>query len=104
MVNTSSARIPADMLYAPIDIPDDVTPEILDRAALPDGWFGYPPPPECQTIGDAWVSSGRTVALVVPSAVARIDCNLLLNPAHPDFTRLIIGKSDLMAIDDRLTN
>lgn len=102
MVNTSSARIPADMLYAPIDIPSEIVPEILDRATLPDNWFGYPPPPECQVVGDAWVRRGRTVALVVPSSVARIDSNVLLNPAHPDFTRLIIGKTDLMAFDDRL--
>jgi RES domain-containing protein len=104
MVNTSSARIPADMLYAPVDIPSDIVPEILDRAALPDDWFGYPPSPECQTIGDDWVRSGRTVALVVPSAVARIDSNVLLNPAHPDFTRLVIGSTDVMTIDDRLTH
>jgi RES domain-containing protein len=104
MVNTSSARIPADMMYAAIDIPNEVVPQKLDVAALPENWFAYPPPPECQILGDAWVRRGETVALVLPSAVARIDNNALLNPAHPDFTRLIIGKGELMAIDNRLTH
>jgi RES domain-containing protein len=102
MVNAASARLPSDMVYVPIDIPDSVLHETLDVAALPKNWSGYPPPPECQRAGDSWARRGETVALVVPSAVARIERNVLLNPAHPDFARFVIGEIEPMTIDARL--
>jgi len=102
MVNISSARIPADMVYAPIDIPDDIRRDVLDVGSLPQTWFDSPAPPECQRAGDSWINRGKTVALIVPSAVARIEVNVLLNPTHRDFARLIIGGVEAMAIDNRL--
>jgi RES domain-containing protein len=102
MVNASSARIPPTMAFAPIDIPGDVAIERLDVATLPGDWADTPAPGECQLAGDAWVRAAETVALVVPSAVARIETNVLLNPAHRDFARLVIGGVAPMAIDGRL--
>jgi RES domain-containing protein len=101
MVNASSAAIPPDMVYAPVDIPDAVRLETLDTATLPENWFDSPAPPECRLAGDAWVKRTETVGLIVPSAVARIDNNVLLNPAHPDFARVIIGDVSVLAIDHR---
>lgn len=101
-VNTSSARIPPDMVYAPIDIPDDVFPEVLHIGQLPKNWFDFPAPPACHAAGDSWLQRSATVAFVVPSAVARIESNVLLNPAHPDFAHLIVGDFEAVAIDNRL--
>jgi RES domain-containing protein len=91
------------MVYAPIEIPDDVRREVLEAGALPQNWFAFPAPPECQSAGDSWIERGQTVALVVPSAVARIETNVLLNPVHRDFARLTIGAIEPMEIDGRLT-
>jgi RES domain-containing protein len=102
MVNASTPRIPPDMVYVPIDIPDEIRLDVLDIARLPQRWFDSPAPPECQLAGDSWVNRGETLGLVVPSAVARIETNVLLNPAHPDFVRIVVGNIDAMAIDDRL--
>lgn len=102
MVNTSSPYVPADMVYAPIDIPDRLRRTRLDIAALPKNWFASLAPVECQLAGDSWVRRGDTVALLVPSGVARIESNVLLNPAHPDFTRLTIGDVAPLDIDNRL--
>jgi RES domain-containing protein len=102
MVNASTPRILPDMVYAPMDIPSEIRLDVLDTAALPRNWFGSPAPPECQVAGDSWVNRGETVGLVVPSAVARIDTNVLLNPAHPDFVRIVVGSIDSMAIDHGL--
>jgi RES domain-containing protein len=103
MVNASTARIPPDMVYAPLDIPDETRLDVLDMGTLPQNWFDSPAPPECQRAGDSWVNRGETVGLVVPSAVARIETNVLLNPVHPDFVRVVVGNVDIMAIDRRLT-
>jgi len=102
MVNVSGSHIPVDMVYAAVDIPDDVRLDTLDSNALPNNWFEYPAPAECQRLGDRWAASGASVGLCVPSAIARIEKNVLLNPAHPDFARLAIGASDTLSIDARL--
>ena len=90
------------MVYAAVDIPDDIRLETLDASVLPANWFEYPAPAECQRLGDRWATSGSSVALRVPSAIARIEKNVLLNPAHRDFARLTIGASDVLSIDARL--
>jgi RES domain-containing protein len=102
MVNLSSSQIPDDMVYVAINIPDDLSLETLDPTVLSDNWFAYPAPAECQRVGDRWAASGATVGLRVPSAIARIESNVLLNPAHRDFMRLTIGEANVMAIDARL--
>ena len=102
MVNASTPRISPDMVYVPMDIPDRIRLDVLDIETLPQNWFDFPAPPECQLAGDSWVHRGETVGLVVPSAVARIETNVLLNPAHPDFVRIVVGNIDAMAIDHRL--
>jgi RES domain-containing protein len=102
MVNDSTRRAPPGMVCAPMDIPNESRLEVLDIAKLPHRWLDSPAPPECQLAGDSWVNHGETVGLVVPSAVARIETNVLLNPAHPDFVRIVVGNIDAMAIDDRL--
>lgn len=102
MVNASSPKIPPDMVYVPVDIPEKAHLEVLDVATLPRNWFASPAPSQCQRAGDAWVHEGRTVGLVVPSSVARIENNVLLNPAHASFARLIRGSAEPLAIDARL--
>jgi RES domain-containing protein len=83
MVNASTPRIAPDMVYVPMDIPDRIRLDVLDIQTLPQNWFDFPAAPECQLAGDSWVHRGKTVGLVVPSAVARIESNVLLNPAIP---------------------
>ena len=101
MTNASSLRVPADMVYAPIEIPDEFRLSVLDVASLPANWFDYPAPRDCQLAGDAWVNRGEAVGLVVPSAVARMETNVLLNPAHREFSRIGIGDIEVMAIERR---
>ena len=103
IVNATGTKIPPDVVYAPLDIPDDLRIDVLEVSALPANWFTYPAPPECQQAGDAWIARGQTVAFAVPSAIVRIENNVLLNPAHRDFARIRIGRIEPMPVDQRLT-
>lgn len=102
MANARAGRVPPDMVYCAIDIPEDLRLETLDLAALPVTWHTYPAPPELQAAGDEWFSRSETVGLVVPSAIARIETNVILNPAHPDFARITIGEPKAIPVDSRL--
>jgi RES domain-containing protein len=57
---------------------------------------------ETRRIGDEWLKAGRHLALSVPSAIVPQEFNLLLNPAHPRFARLVIATPVGFALDPRL--
>lgn len=64
--------------------------EDLGESALPAGWNASPAPPDVQAIGDAWIRSGRSLALRVPSAIVQGSYSVLINPAHPDFGQFFL--------------
>lgn len=101
MANARPGRVPPDMVYSVVGLPDHLV-ETLDVSRLPTTWYKAPAPPECQAAGDEWVRRGSSVALLVPSAIARIENNVLLNPNHRDFAQVGIGATLDMPINDRL--
>jgi RES domain-containing protein len=38
--------------------------------------------------GEAWQQENRSLLLIVPSVVARIEKNILINPEHPEFPKI----------------
>lgn len=81
---------------------DEALVERLREEALPRDWRASPPPAALQRIGDAWVESGRSAALAVPSVVIPWEANLLLNPAHPDFAAIRVEPPRPFELDERL--
>jgi RES domain-containing protein len=69
---------------------------------LPSRWKEYPLPRATAGFGDAWIKSHRSAVMRVPSVVVPSEWNYLLNPNHPDFSKLIIGKPRLLKPDPRL--
>jgi len=69
---------------------------------LPASWRRWPYPKTSAAVGDNWVRSGRSAVLKLPSAVVPSEFNYLLNPAHPDFGRISIGKPQVFKADPRL--
>lgn len=102
IVNATSDEPPPDFVYASIDIPPDASVRKQPESSLPPQWYEHPAPRELKKIGDLWIAAAETVALLVPSAVARIESNVLLNPKHPDFARLVIGEPHDLHADPRL--
>ncbi len=74
----------------------------LDRRRLPPDWRNDPPPDAVRALGDAWVQAASSVALEVPSVVVPEETNYLLNPAHPSFQRIAIGRPRPFRYDARL--
>jgi RES domain-containing protein len=78
------------------------TVEVVGMAALPGRWHRYPSPPENQAIGDRWVAEGRSLILQVPSAIIPAAANFLINPLHPEFGKIVVGRPERFAFDPRL--
>jgi RES domain-containing protein len=81
---------------------DNAVVTSLERSRLPPTWRDSPSPPDLLVIGDAWIASGASAVLEVPSAVVESESNYLLNPAHPDFSALIIEPPQPFTFDPRL--
>ena len=85
---------------ATIDIPDGLIATL--GAAVPKG-FSFPTSSELtQPLGDAWLQSGQTPALRVPSSVVSTESIILLNPRHPDYSRCVWSGFTPIELDPRL--
>ena len=73
----------------------------VDPSRLPKNWKADPVPAEAQAVGDAWVRSGESAVLSVPSALVPDESNFLLNPVHPEFVKLKIRKPVAFQFDPR---
>ena len=72
--------------------------EVTDEAL---GWDS-PSFETTQPFGDRWYDERRTPVLLVPSVVTRVERNVRMNQAHPDFTRIRASKPLLVRWDVRL--
>jgi RES domain-containing protein len=73
----------------------------LNLSNLPSNWRTDPAPADVRAVGDEWAASGNSAALRVPSALVPGESNFLLNPRHPDFRKLRIGKPLPFQFDPR---
>ncbi|GIV60340.1 MAG: hypothetical protein KatS3mg043_1429 [Rhodothermaceae bacterium] len=102
MVHLEEADLLAfEFVAFPIRFGDDLL-EVLDTEALPEDWNAWPWPASTQHLGTNWFMSQRSVVLRVPSAVVPHQYNYLINPTHPDFSRLEIGPAEPFPVDPRL--
>ena len=53
-------------------------------------------------VGDAWLASGRSALLRVPSLIVPESANVLVNVAHPDARRLSVASVRPFVFDARL--
>jgi RES domain-containing protein len=81
-----SGQLPPNQHYVQIIIPNGVSYEVLGHAHLP-GWDAINPAVS-RAHGEVWQNTRRSLLLLVPSVVARIELNVLINPEHPEFPQI----------------
>jgi RES domain-containing protein len=52
--------------------------------------------------GSKWLRAGRTAVLEVPSAIVPSEKNYLINPGHPEFRKLRVGRPLPFVFDPRM--
>ena len=101
LVHANIGRVPTTHCYVVADIPDAVPTERHDAASLPLGWDGddlsIP-----RGFGDQWLAQRKTAVLLVPSVVARLEWNALVNPLHPAARQILVSPSQAVIWDQRL--
>lgn len=95
-----NGRLPPNQHYIAITIPKGTTYEVVSKDHLP-GWDTLEPSAS-REFGSTWVQQARSNILLVPSYVARIDRNVVINPAHDDAGGIEAGLPEPVWWDRRL--
>ena len=85
-----------------VRIPQAVTIERVRTDELPSNWREIAAREKLQAIGTEWARRRNSAVFAVPSAVIPAEMNYLVNPLHPDFRRIRIGKPQRFGTDLRL--
>lgn len=102
LANTRRRRAYQKFVAIEAQIPPAIAITRVTVDQLPANWREYPPPRALQELGTRWAADGETAVLAVPSAVVPRDLNYLLNPRHPDFKKIRVGRSQPFSFDPRL--
>jgi RES domain-containing protein len=95
-----NGRIPPNQHWIAITIPPGVSYEVFSTSHHP-GWDAE----DClvpKSFGHAWQQSGRSLLLIVPSVVARMERNVLINDGHPEARQITHSLHEPIWWDERL--
>ena len=101
LVHMPIAMVPANLHIATIEIPAEASVTSIDVKTLPSNWRQYPAPAALATIGSQWAQGHQSLLLRVPSVVVRGDFNILINPAHLEYSRVEIIAVEAYELDKR---
>ena len=95
-----SGRIPPNQHYVRITVPNGVSYEMVTGDSLP-GWSDRDRA-AAQRFGSTWANELRSAILIVPSYVARIERNILVNPRHDEARSVTYELPEPVWWDERL--
>lgn len=100
-VHLDPSEAPMDLVSLMAVLPDDAALERVEVDHLPHDWRRTDHE-LLQQFGTEWIKSGRSVALIVPSAAVDSEWNILLNPGHPEFNRVQMSEPTPFHYDERM--
>ena len=94
--------LPPNQHFVEATIPQGVTYEVVSGDSLP-GWSGSSGA-SARAFGNQWYRELRSAILIVPSVVARLEQNIVINATHPDLARkrIVVGLEAPVWWDHRL--
>jgi RES domain-containing protein len=95
-LDMDETELPVSYNLLRVPVSDEIEVEVLNT---PDGDAWKRDFAVTRIIGDEWLRSGRTALAEVPSAIMPQTSNYLVNPDHPDVTRVHIQEA-MQALHD----
>lgn len=95
-----NGTLPRNQHFVEITLPRGTSYEVATADTVP-GWE-QPDGQAARRFGSAWYMKNRSAILIVPSVVARMERNIVINTRHPDFARLTVGLETPVWWDQRL--
>jgi RES domain-containing protein len=100
LVHTNTGTIPTNQQWIEITIPVGTTYEIVTPYSL-SGW-NHAAQKISKSFGERWVKEKRSAILFVPSIIAPVENNILINEAYPQFSTITISLNHPVIWDKRL--
>ena len=95
-----NGALPSNQHFVEITIPKGTSYEVVTADVVPD-WFKAGAE-AARRFGQAWYAENRSTILIVPSVVARMERNVVINCRHADFAGLTVGLEIPVWWDHRL--
>lgn len=94
--------LPPNQHFVEATIPQGVSCEVFSPDSLPS--WSSPSGVSAREFGSQWYRDLRSAILMVPSVVARLEQNIVINVTHPDFGRrpIAVGPETPVWWDQRL--
>lgn len=73
-----------------------------DPQSLPSGWQSIPADRPSMNFGTQWLREVKHLGLIVPSVVLPLECNLVINPAHPMIHQVVVEEMFSFSYDERM--
>ena len=96
----ASGRVPGRQVYTELLIPEGVPIEEITAEEV-SGWDA-PDFIASRAWGDRWIDERRTLVLLVPSVIVQVERNVVINPEHPNFSRIRTSEPRPVRWDARL--
>ena len=96
----NSGVMPPNQHVIQITLPRGISFELVTKDTLPS--WASEDGAQSSAFGAAWVQARRSLVLIVPSVVARMERNIIINPAHPKFGQIEVGLPEPIWWDKRL--
>lgn len=93
--------LPLNRYLVKIEVPEAAWLAATTLAASV-GWDAIPPGRVSIAAGTSWCSAKRSLLAFVPSVVVSEECNVLLNPLHPDAHTIRANKIRKWTYDSRV--
>jgi RES domain-containing protein len=105
VVHLNAGGLPLNRYLVAVTIPDAVWGAARTErvGSLPVGWDADPSGRASIQFGSAWIRSGASALLRVPSVIVPDEYNVLINPLHPDSRVIVARKIRKFLYDPRLT-
>ena len=95
-----NAALPPNQHFIEITLPRGVSYEVVTADVVP-GWFEQNAE-AARRFGRRWYNDNRSAILIVPSVVARMERNIVINRRHPESEDLAVGLETPVWWDRRL--
>lgn len=99
LVHSDGLPIHKGLIILTIEIPDEL---VLSISSFPSGWDAIPPSDASIKFGNQFIADNTSLAIAVPSVVVPQERNILINPNHPDFSKVVIKDKRSFVLDGRI--
>jgi RES domain-containing protein len=101
LAHANIGRMPATQRFVVVEVLDGVSVASYDEHSLPSGWDSENSA-VARAFGDQWLKEAKAAVLIVPSVIARVDRNALINSLHPDANQLMVTAPEKIIWGKRL--